>query len=358
MARIPRKYLIDEREPGVYHCVNRCVRRAVLCGKDPLTGKNHEHRKEWIRDRLELLAGIFAIDVGWYTVMSNHLHLVLRNRPDIVKQWSDEEVARRWWRLHPQRKNPDGTAARPTRQELDMLMSDPRQMRVYRRRLSSISWLMKCLCEKIARMANKEDGCTGRFWQGRFGVQKLLDDAAILACGVYVDLNPIRAGIAKTPETSPYTSAYDRIGDLQGRHGGRGDNASLPSSQLRSAAVPSSRSGWLVPIQLRPGQERGSARRASNKGLLPISLRSYLNLLDWTGRQICRGKQGAIPSELAPIFERTGMASASSGWLELVQEFGRRFHRAVGHRFRLEQEAERRGKKWFHGVRNAQVSFG
>ncbi len=85
--------------------VQRCVRRAFLCGKDPLTGKSFEHRRGWIRNRLELLASVFGIDCLTYTVMSNHLHVVLRSRPDVVKEWSDDEVARRWWRLFPKRRD-------------------------------------------------------------------------------------------------------------------------------------------------------------------------------------------------------------------------------------------------------------
>lgn len=69
MARTPRKELIDETEVGVYHCINRCVRRAFLCGDDPLTGRCFDHRKEWVQQRLEFLAGQFAVDVIGYVVM-------------------------------------------------------------------------------------------------------------------------------------------------------------------------------------------------------------------------------------------------------------------------------------------------
>jgi hypothetical protein len=37
--------------------------------------------------------------------MVNHIHVILRNRPDIVSSWTDEEVAKRWWRLFALRKN-------------------------------------------------------------------------------------------------------------------------------------------------------------------------------------------------------------------------------------------------------------
>jgi hypothetical protein len=75
---------------------------------------------------------------------------------------------------------------------------------------------MRCLCEPIVRRANKDDNCSGRFGVSRFKSQKLLDEAAVLACSVYVDLNPIRAGLAKTPESSHHTPAHERILDRLG----------------------------------------------------------------------------------------------------------------------------------------------
>ena len=155
MARIPRGLIIDQSRVGIYHCVQRCVRRAMLCGRDAASGKDYEHRKAWIRSRLEFLAGQFGIDVLGYSVLSNHFHVVLRNRPDIVRGWSDDEVARRWWNLFPMRKDGD-RPAEPEEHELARLKADPDMLAELRRRLASISWLMQCLAEPIARRANPE----------------------------------------------------------------------------------------------------------------------------------------------------------------------------------------------------------
>jgi REP element-mobilizing transposase RayT len=211
MPAYARSQIVPPDEVGVYHCIARCVRRAFLCGVDPLTGHDYAHRKEWIRERLELLASVFAIDICGYAVMSNHLHVVLRARPDLVGGWSDQEVALRWTQLCPPRNPATGEKMEPSECDLNMIVSNPARLTVIRQRLSSLSWFMGRLSEPIARQANREDECKGRFWEGRFKSLALLDEGAILACSIYVDLNPIRAGVATTPEQSAYTSAYDRI---------------------------------------------------------------------------------------------------------------------------------------------------
>ena len=299
MARTPRSEVFEEDTVGCYHCINRCVRRAFLCGQDPVSGNSYEHRKAWIRDRLEQLAAIFAVDVLDYAVMSNHFHVILRNRPDVVEQWSDEEVARRWWNLFPQRKDEKGQAAEPQDHELQMLMAGGEPLKEIRRRLSHISWFMRCLAEDIARRSNREDQVTGRFFQGRFRCQRLLDESALLACSMYVDLNPVRAGVARTPETSRYTSAYDRI------HGRK--NSCDKKRRRKSKKRPRRREGkardrWLSPVPLNTRASCGDrvSWRASNKGFLPVTLDEYLQLLDWTGRQVRGNKRGSIPRHLAP----------------------------------------------------------
>ena len=138
MPRLPRKYIFDESEPGIYHCTNRCVRRAFLCGTDPVTGECFEHRKVALQDRLAFLAGQLGIDILGFAVMSNHIHVVARNRPDLVVNWSNEEVARRWWNIFPQRKTDDGTPAVPTDFELQMITAVPDRLAEIRRRVAGI----------------------------------------------------------------------------------------------------------------------------------------------------------------------------------------------------------------------------
>lgn len=359
MARLARGEYLDPQTIQIVHVTTRCVRRAFLCGNDPYSGKSYEHRRQWIRDRLEFLASIFAIDCLTYAVMNNHIHLVLRSRPDIVRTWSDQEVARRWLQLCPQRKDKDGQAAEPSEPELNMITGDPRRVAKLRIRLSDISWWMARTAEKIARMANREDDCTGRFWEGRYGAQLLLDEASLLACAIYVDLNPIRAALAETPEQSLFTGARDRIDDLRANQNKanrekHARNRTGPSKPGRSRAWERSRrrvkSGWLSPLQINEQDDpvgvdaSGCGRRASLKGFLSMPLVRYLELLDWTGRQLHGDKRGSIPDHLAPILQRLGIQSNS--WCELVRKFGRLFKRAAGSAESISKEAHRRRQNW------------
>jgi hypothetical protein len=371
MARIPRKFLIENAEVGVYHCINRCVRRAFLCGTDEFSGKNFDHRKQWIQDRLEFLAGVFGIDVMGFAVMSNHLHLVLRNRPDVVAGWSDEEVARRWWRLFPGRRDADGSPARPTEVELRLVTGHAERLAEIRSRLSSVSWFMRCVAEPIARQANREDECSGRFWEGRYRCQPLLDESAVLAGMAYVDLNPIRAKIAATPETSRFTSVFERIQaarDLAAEsadavpkvpHVSRRGSGWMKSQVTSKSTKSSARAEWLspLPVARELAEERRCvpAARASNKGCLPMSLADYLRLLDWTGRQLRRDKRGAIPEEVAPILQR--LKVSDEGWLHLVRDFSRMFRRAAGTPATLAKEATRRGHRWLKGISSSRATF-
>ena len=365
MARIPRTYVLDESEVGVYHCINRCVRRAFLCGTDAATGHCFDHRKQWIQDRLEYLAGQFGIDVLGFAVMSNHLHAVLRNRPDVVAQWSDEEVVGRWWMLFPKRRKEDGSPADPQEHELQMLAADADKLAELRKRLSSLSWFMRCLAEPIARASNREDKCTGRFWEGRFKCQPLLDESAVAACMAYVDLNPIRARIAKTPQSSRFTSIYERMQSMKAENGRQEDEkakradgeAEDKSLEHKRPAAP--HDGWLSPVELardeRSERKPVRTRRASNKGCLAMSLADYLRLLDWTGRQLRRDKRGAIPADVSGILERLQISEA--GWIDLVHDFGRLFHRAAGRPASLACEAERCSRRWLQGISHSRNLF-
>jgi REP element-mobilizing transposase RayT len=200
----PRTVLISLADTPYYHITSRCVRRAFLCGVDHYSGQSYEHRRQWVVDRIRLLSSLFAIDVCSYAAMSNHYHLVLKLCPEQFDDLSEDQIMDRWCALF---KGPlliqryrDGedlnTFERTTVSDI---------INVWRSKLSSISWFMRCLNQPIARQANLEDKCTGKFWESRFASQALKSEEAVLSCMAYVDLNPVRAGVADRPETSSYT---------------------------------------------------------------------------------------------------------------------------------------------------------
>ncbi len=381
MPRPSRSEQFLPTEVCIVHTVQRCVRRAFLAGKDPLTGKDFDARREWIRRRLEILAAVFGVDVLTYAILSNHMHLILRNRPDVVKTWSDRDVAERWLKVFPGRRL-DEHLGQPTQNDIQTLVRNKKRLATVRLRLSDISWFMRSVSEPIARLANKQDECTGRFWEGRFKAQRITDESGLLACAMYVDLNPIRAAMAATAEQSRHTSAFDRIGALKGDQVDSAASQLVPIStdeaaelikntpvERRStvaAAVKRTgrrripRDGWLSPLKLKerssPGpQASRSGVRASDKGFLSMSLRDYLRLLDWTGRQGRKDKRGQIPSGLQSILSRLGIEG--SMWCDLVWNFKRYFGRSAGSPASLQADAARRGRHWTRGQRAAAVCF-
>lgn len=337
MASCARREIIRPGAAGFFHCWQRCVRRAYLLGKDPLTGKDHTHRREWFIQRLRLLVSCFAIDIAFEAILSNHFHLILRANPRLVKRMGDGEVARRWLRIYPGKRVLDENWIEPTDQQIEALVADKAKMAVVRKQLSSVSKFMAALSEYIARRANAEDDCDGRFFSGRFSCREITHDAGLLVAGLYVDLNLLRAGEAQTPETSVYTSAWFRI---QSRQASAKNSPSQPNDS------------WLAALTLQADHLGDvpclSGKRASDKGLLSMTLDDYLQLLDWSGRQLRANKRGAIPANLAPILERLGIEGEAL--LDTLEDFPRLFRRLVGTAEQILERAQEVGRRWMHGV--------
>lgn len=376
----PRRLLVNPSVSGVFHCVSRCVRRAFLCGRDAYSGRDYEHRRYWIRDRLRALAELFAIEVCAYAVMTNHVHTVLRTLPEQAKDWSDEEVARRWLTLFP---GPGGTPGRPPESPaIELLSQDAERLEICRERLADLSWFMRCLNEPIARRANREDECKGRFWEGRFQCQRLEDEGAILACMIYVDLNPVRAGIAESLEESDLTSAQDRIVAGEARRqlaSAPKDPTPAQAALIEEAKTESTRDGWLTCIGLAPlppnqgvDPQRSTLYITSSSSnspqkafpelvenatpLLPnVSEEAYLELADWTGRQIRHDKRGRIDPHLRPILERLDLKVEA--WVDNVARYGGLFHRLAGKLDHLREQATALGRAWLQGCRGARQLY-
>ena len=371
---LPRSKYVREGQEGVYHCFSRCVRRAFLYGFDALTCRDFSHRKAWIVDRLRFLAAIFAIEVCAYSVMENHYHTILRTRPDIITLWSDQEVATRWLTLFPRHRDLQGTPILPTEKEASALADCPLRIAQLRKRLCSLSWFMGRLNEFIARAANKEDSVKGRFWESRFKCQALLDEAAIAACMVYVDLNPIRAGLAGSPEQSDFTSIQERIRAWQKEtmttasipsqaaqdiqpgspatnmqmldNAGKIDNPPLePILALDHSLDDPLSSCWLCPI----------SSDFQRRGILKMTTAEYFALVDMSGRIMRSDKRSSIDADLAPILLRIG--ANPEAWLDIISRFGSRFRLAAGLLSNLRSFADQLGRRWLKGVASARVAF-
>jgi REP element-mobilizing transposase RayT len=290
-----RSHLIDP-EGGVYHVCSRCVRRAFLCGADKKLGYDFDHRRVWIEERILELSQIFSIDILGYAVMSNHYHIVLQVTPDDAGKWTNHEVAEKWLALNP-RANETSEAQKSRAQAI---ANDDERLKIIRGRLSSLSWFMRFLNEPLARLANKEDDCKGRFWEGRFKSQRLLDEDAILACMVYVDLNPVRAKISDDATTAKHTSLAKRL-----------KMSENISDSLQIISKPTS----LMPISL--------------------TLSDYIQLVQWTEQS----QQNERP---------TNVENTSKFQLEIKQSMPKPgyWQRALGSKQSLRQYATQLGQLW------------
>ena len=330
---VARSQLVDVGVTRYYHCISRCVRRAFLCGE------GFEHRKQWIEDRLELLAGCFAVSVCGFAVMDNHLHVLVRLDGDAAKAWSAEEVVRRWIEVYPP-KSATGEEIEVVQAWIDHQAKDEKRVELLRQRLASLGWFMKALKEPLARMANKEDECKGTFWESRYKSIAILDEEALLATCAYIDLNPVAAGVAAAPETSRHTSVRQRVQHAKAE--GKLDDlkaAGLGSVAGSRAVGDVEQDFWLCPVEDR--RRLGAKREGMVEG---FSLGSYLQLVDYTSR-LCRQGKARVSREVAAILERLG-TSADIWGRRIQQLFGKA--RLLGSYFatdrqRLRELARQRG---------------
>ena len=343
MARKARKDSLDPSVSQVVHVWNRCIRAMALCGFDPITKVNRDYRRQWSRDRLEHLASVFAIEVLTYAIMHNHTHQVLRTRPDIARQWSAETVAWRWLMITPKRDR-CGKPIEPTKEQVRKITANPGLVEKLRLRLSDVSFWMQSYAQHIAVRANREDEQFGHFWQARFSAHVLVDPAAVIRCMLYVDLNPIRAGLADSIADSDFTAAKDRLDDLRIHLATANDNQITLTFHSGSDSAKWERldqqySGWLSPIEIESGAientedaEGGEvtvgdstprARRASRRGAIQMTLTKYLWLLELVGQQPRTGGSGCISPEAVSLL--TQLNIEPTDFLESVWLFGRRF---------------------------------
>lgn len=243
-----------------HHVTSRCAQQKKLCGLDSDTGKDYSHRRDIVAELIRNLALIFAIDVANYSILSNHLHLILRSRPDIVETWSDEQCAWNYKMAWPQWSNGRWDRT-PTDAEVRAVLKDSDKLARARGALGSISDFMARLKQPLSTLFNAEMETKGHFWDGRFGSRMLLSDDDAFCCSLYCDVNQIRAGAARTLVESDNSGIQDRIlaerarAEWVEKHSAeawrelledveRGTSGELNEDTLRELY----RDGWLAPI--------------------------------------------------------------------------------------------------------------
>ncbi|MCW8876803.1 MAG: transposase [Kangiellaceae bacterium] len=324
----PRKHIVDQENFGFYHVTNRCVRRTFLCGVDEVTGTDFSHRKDWLERRMFELCETFAVEIYAYAVMDNHYHIVLSVDPKAPETWTDEAVADRWIKAYPgQLDLPENRKLRELKKQA--IMADKDRLTTYRKRLGNLSWYMGRLNEPLARQSNLEDGCTGRFWEGRYSAQALLDEAALVSCMAYVDLNPIRANMAQKLEDSKHTSIHCRLDNIK---------------QQEPIKVQAYLDSPTLPVL------------SSDKSLpLALSLKDYILLVEWTGKSIVYPHKHAIPQGVASILECLNLQQ--NHWLKHIQQFNENYCHVVGHFQQIKNKATSLKQRCMRGISAAKLVY-
>jgi hypothetical protein len=304
---VARAQLVDVNVTRWYHVVSRTSREARLVGE----GQND--RRRWIEDRLQELTRAFAVETAAFAVLENQVRVLVRLSPERVGAWSDEDVVRRWASVHP----PRSSARQPSELApvwIEQQLADAQAVAQMRQRLADLAWFMKSLREPISRRANRADDCRGAFWQSRYKSIAILDDKALLATCVYIDLSPVAAGASSIAKESPYTSLHARW-----KHG--------------------SADHWLCPL------DAELARGVDRIGVLDgLALDGYSELVDWTASHVVQGTPRPSDPAIA-VLDRWGIGSEI--WLSTLRKlFSRAKPLGVAFAFdrqRLREAAKQRG---------------
>jgi len=349
-----REEQISLDDTSFYHCYVRCVRQAYLCGEDHSTGENYDHRKQWLVSRLRFLSYIYAIDICAYAILSNHYHVVLHVDKQRAQSWSDLEVVERWMQLYKGNVLVDRWLADPNTIDKASLLKVRKYIEGWRERLASISWFMRGVNETIARMANVEEGRSGRFWEGRFKSQALLDEAAVLSCMAYVDLNPVRAGMEKDLYDSNFTSIQQHLYDYTApkKSNSKAEQGLVERVNQQQALKQAQGLGELPEASLMPF-DGGS--HTNIQSALPFTREDYFELVDVTGRLIREGKRGAIHSDIPSIVERLGIEP--DYWVAHIQNFGKTYSACAGSVSAISDYASKSGKKWCKGITHSMCCY-
>ncbi|GIW46081.1 MAG: transposase [Candidatus Binatia bacterium] len=270
------------------------------------------------------------MNVHAYAIMTNHYHLVVAIDCGRALKWSDNEVFDRWGQVFP--RSAERARQMPPEVQRDLAAK-------WRHRLCSLSWFMRCLNEAIARRANREDGCTGRFWEGRYHSQALLDDAALVTCMCYVDLNEVKAGLSRSLSSSSFSSIGERL---------KQKRRSSTSVEQWLVGFGDSASAHQPPMV---SEHDGESARP-----IPIDFQSYVELLE-TCAEALQGRSEEQGTRWAAVAALERLGLHPERFADAVQNFGRTFPTWAGHVDRLLANCQRLGQRRCHGSRAAQALY-
>jgi len=212
---------------------------------------------------------------------------------------------------------------------------------------------VRSINECIARMANQEDNCKGRFWEGRFKSQALLDEGAVLSCMAYVDLNPIRADKENSLSTSDFTSIQQRLFDYKKTKTAKGETINLKATKVLDKRIEKQeklkdqlniKKQSQAPLMPFSGSSHTPIDIA-----LPFTQEDYFELVDTTGRMIHTGKRGFISEKSPKIIKIFGINQLK--WIDHIQSFEKTYGDCCGAEKKIRAFAKHRGDRWAKGVR-------
>jgi REP element-mobilizing transposase RayT len=314
-----------------------------------------------------------AIDLLDFCVMDNHIHQVLRSRPDVVKKWSNREVARRWLTLCPKSKKRQKVDDKvqyvpipPKDEQIDTLAKNKKRIKKIREQLSSISWWMRLCCQKVAQRANREDGGSkGPFWKGRFHATVIEDLEYLLGCCLYVDLNAVQALMAQGIDDYDFTSAKIRLDMIRSKQKAKEDEQAPAANQPQ-------RENETVPIESPPKESASQAQentqdkdrkkkapmeisnlskgefmslvkletasndpqlhkdgyRCSDKGFLDYTVEEYLDALRWCIKHKLFRADATIPEDVPECLKKHRLGPELV--LQQAREFGEMYRYRAG----------------------------
>lgn len=347
MARQARSSMICPDTITIAHVWTQVTQQMFLLGDDPLTSKDFSHRKDWFIEIMAHQSMFMAVDILRFAIMDNHTHFLLRTRPDIVRGWSDQEVAWNYLLLCPRNKRRRKVQGKwvyevvePNQEDIDAIVGDPKKLKKIRQKLSSISFWMQLLKQKVAKRANAEvqkgGVCKGAFWKGRFEMTIINTREYLLTCAAYIDLNAFKAGMTESLEGYPYTSIYLQLKEMLNKmlmEGALKATERNPLGEFPESAM-------LSPVEFREEtqedagdrDEKGGAmslrKRCSDTGFLEISSEQYCELLRWSMAQLRSEGDGKIRGLEHAVVSSHGMTSEV--WRDRLRNFRKMYRYEAG----------------------------